>query len=61
MCSMRFGATIGFMRSAVSPMPRAPAIKQKIRDAFYVETPEWKKSVWDHANHTVTAALAALI
>jgi hypothetical protein len=40
---------------------RAPAIKQKIRDAFYVETPEWKKSVWNHANHAVASALAALI
>jgi hypothetical protein len=33
-----------------------PAIKRQIRDAFYPDTAEWKRKVWDHAAQTVDAA-----
>jgi len=39
---------------------RARAIKAEVRDAFYVETPEWKRSVWKHAENAVSRALQAL-
>ncbi|HTQ13143.1 MAG TPA: M14 family metallopeptidase [Rhizomicrobium sp.] len=32
------------------------AIKRQIRDAFYVDTPGWKRKVWDHAAGAVEAA-----
>ncbi|HEX3673294.1 MAG TPA: M14 family metallopeptidase [Rhizomicrobium sp.] len=32
------------------------AIKRQIRDAFYPDTAEWKRKVWDHAAETVDAA-----
>ena len=36
------------------------AIKQQIRAAFYPDTAEWKRSVWDHAENAVDAAIRAL-
>lgn len=40
--------------------PDAGAIKAQIRAAFYPDTPEWKRKVWDHAARAVDAALAAI-
>ena len=40
--------------------PGAELIKQQIRDAFYPDTPEWKRAVWGHAEKAVTAALGAI-
>jgi hypothetical protein len=40
--------------------PDWPSVKREIRDAFYVDTPEWKRSVWRHATKAVNAALAAI-
>ncbi|MEI9996061.1 MAG: M14 family metallopeptidase [Rhizomicrobium sp.] len=40
--------------------PSAEAIRRELRDAFYPDTPEWKRLVWGHATEVVTAALAAL-
>lgn len=37
-----------------------PAIKRQIRDAFYPDTSEWKRRVWDHAAETVDAAARAI-
>jgi len=39
---------------------RAQSIKREIRSAFYPDTADWKRKVWDHAHETVTAALAAI-
>jgi predicted deacylase len=36
------------------------AIKNAIRAAFYPDTAEWKRRVWDHAEEVVDAACAAL-
>jgi hypothetical protein len=38
----------------------AAAIRLELRDAFYPDTAEWKRTVWGHANEAVGAALAAL-
>ncbi|HEY8949914.1 MAG TPA: DUF2817 domain-containing protein [Rhizomicrobium sp.] len=40
--------------------PEWAVVKREIRDAFYVDTPEWKRSVWGHAENAVNAALAAI-
>lgn len=40
--------------------PEAPAIKRRIRAAFYPDTVEWKRRVWAHAHDAVNAALAAI-
>ncbi|HEY2033988.1 MAG TPA: M14 family metallopeptidase [Rhizomicrobium sp.] len=40
--------------------PDWPGVKREIRDAFYVDTLEWKRSVWGHATKAVDAALAAI-
>jgi len=40
--------------------PEWAGVKREIRDAFYVDTPEWKRSVWGHATSAVNAALAAI-
>jgi predicted deacylase len=40
--------------------PDAAAIRKEIRDAFYVDTPDWKRAVWNHANTVVYQALEAL-
>jgi hypothetical protein len=40
--------------------PEWAGVKREIRDAFYVDTPEWKRSVWGHAASAVNAALAAI-
>jgi len=39
---------------------QAEAIRLEIRDAFYPDTPEWKRKVWKTANKVVNAALEAL-
>jgi hypothetical protein len=39
--------------------PAWPAVKRELRDAFYPETPEWKRMVWDHAMAAVKGALRA--
>jgi hypothetical protein len=39
---------------------RAAEIGRVMRDAFYTDTPEWKRAVWEKARICVTAALAAL-
>ena len=39
---------------------RAAEITRIMRDAFYTDTPAWRRAVWDHAWRHVTAALAAL-
>ena len=36
------------------------AIKRQIRDAFYPDTAEWKRKVWDHAAQAVDAAARAI-
>jgi hypothetical protein len=38
----------------------AEAIRREIRDAFYPDTTEWKRMVWQAADEVVNAALAAL-
>ena len=38
----------------------AESIRRELRDAFYPDTAEWKRLVWDHASDVVSAALAAL-
>ncbi len=40
--------------------PRARAIKEEIRAAFYPDTAAWKKSVWKHAETAVASAAATL-
>lgn len=40
--------------------PEADAIKRQIRAAFYPDTDDWKRQVWDHATRAVDAALAAI-
>lgn len=40
--------------------PEAEGIRLELRDAFYPDTPEWKRMVWGHANDVVSAALRAL-
>ena len=37
-----------------------PAIKRQIRDAFYPDTAQWKRKVWDHAAQVVDAASRAI-
>jgi hypothetical protein len=39
---------------------RAGEVSRLMRDAFYTDTPVWKRRVWDHAVRHVGAALAAL-
>jgi predicted deacylase len=39
---------------------QAKSIKRQIRDAFYPDTKDWKRRVWDHGVDTVEAALSAL-
>jgi len=39
---------------------RAEEVSRLMRDAFYVDTPVWKRRVWAHAVRHVNAALAAL-
>ena len=38
----------------------AEEIRLQIRDAFYPDTPEWKRMVWDSGCETVEQALAAI-
>jgi len=38
----------------------AEAIRRETRDAFYVDTPEWKRSVWSHGFEVVQQALKAM-
>lgn len=38
----------------------ARSIKRQIRDAFYVDTADWKRKVWATAERVVTQALASL-
>jgi hypothetical protein len=38
----------------------AAAISRETRDAFYVDTPEWKRSVWNHGAEVVQQALKAM-
>jgi len=38
----------------------AEAIRRATRDAFYVDTPEWKRSVWGHGVEVVQQALKAM-
>ena len=40
--------------------PDAPAIKRKIRAAFYVETPEWKRQIAERTGQVTAQGLAAL-
>lgn len=40
--------------------PQADDIKRAIRAAFYPDTPEWKRAVWNHGVTAVEAALAHL-
>ena len=45
-----------------TPPAQAAEIKQRFRDAFYTDTPAWKKQVLDqalHASHQALAGLAA--
>ena len=39
----------------------AGTIRREIRDAFYPDTTEWKRMVWNTADEVVTAALKALV
>ena len=39
---------------------QAKAIKRQIRDAFYPDTADWKRKVWDHAVNSVESAIAAI-
>ena len=45
------------IQSAVS---RATEISRIMRDAFYTDTPVWKRAVWALAEQAVRRALAAL-
>jgi hypothetical protein len=36
------------------------AIRRELRDAFYPDEADWKRTVWAHANEVVSAALKAL-
>ncbi|HEY1707331.1 MAG TPA: M14 family metallopeptidase [Rhizomicrobium sp.] len=38
----------------------ADAIRRETRDAFYVDTPEWKRRVWAHGAEVVQQALNAM-
>jgi hypothetical protein len=38
----------------------ADAIRRETRDAFYVDTPEWKRQVWGHGAEVVQQALNAM-
>jgi Protein of unknown function (DUF2817) len=38
----------------------ARTIKQQIRDAFYPDTRDWKRKVWDHAADAVERAVTAI-
>ncbi len=40
--------------------PEWSEVKREIRDAFYPDTDEWKRMVWDHAAGAVQGALAAI-
>lgn len=40
--------------------PEWVKVKREIRDAFYPDTAEWKRMVWDHAMRSIDAALAAI-
>jgi hypothetical protein len=45
--------------------PEAPAgqraqIKQQTRDAFYIDTPQWKQQVWEQARDAAGAAVRGL-
>ena len=40
--------------------PDADVIKRQIRDAFYPDTPDWKRQVWRHAHDVVSLALDAI-
>jgi predicted deacylase len=40
--------------------PVWPKVKREMRDAFYPDTPEWKRTVWDHAVSAVNGALRAI-
>jgi predicted deacylase len=40
--------------------PLWPKVKREIRDAFYPDTPEWKRMVWGHAMEAVDGALCAI-
>ncbi|MBV9540649.1 MAG: M14 family metallopeptidase [Alphaproteobacteria bacterium] len=40
--------------------PQAEAIRRELRDAFFPDTPEWKRMVYAHADEVVDAALKAL-
>jgi hypothetical protein len=35
-------------------------VKREVRDAFYPDTPEWKRMVWEHATKAVDGALRAI-
>jgi hypothetical protein len=39
---------------------QAKSIKRQIRDAFYPDTEDWKRKVWNHGVKTVEVALSAL-
>ncbi|HTK80374.1 MAG TPA: M14 family metallopeptidase [Rhizomicrobium sp.] len=39
---------------------QAQTIKRQIRDAFYPDTQDWKRRVWDHAAGAVERALVAI-
>lgn len=39
---------------------QAKSIKRQIRDAFYPDTEDWKRKVWNHGVETVEVALSAL-
>ncbi len=43
-----------------APPEQAAAIKQQMRDAFYIDTPEWKQQLLDQANEAARQALAGL-
>jgi len=40
--------------------PEGAAIKKQVRAAFYPDTDDWKRRVWNHASDVVNSALAAL-
>ncbi len=42
------------------PPPTASAIKQRLREVFYVDTDPWKKQVIDRANELTERAIRNL-
>jgi hypothetical protein len=43
-----------------APASQAQAIKRRMRDAFYTDTPEWKRAIVDQAQDVALQGVAGL-